>query len=106
MSDYEDFLFDLYHAKLKWKAIEFGYIQPLWNDTIQNHINALSNLSEDTFEIEAHIIASQTYFRDRIQLEDILKNVSFCLNGQKSSGIKNQFVMCLFNRLSIKTNQI
>ncbi len=106
MSDYEDFLFDLYHAKLKWKAIESGYIQPLWNDTIQNHINALSNLSEDVLEIEAHIIASKTYFKDQIPMEDILKHVSFCLKGQKSLGNKSQFEMCLFNRLSRKTNEI
>jgi len=102
MSDYEDFLFDLYHAKLKWKAIESGYIQPLWNDTIQNHINALSNLAPGNYDLEAHVIACQIFFGERASIETILQQISTCLKGQQS---KDSFTLCLFNRLNILLQQ-
>ena len=55
MNDFESFHFDLYHAKLKWMAIQSGYTATLWDDTIQNQINAISNLSNDNYSIEVHI---------------------------------------------------
>jgi len=105
MYDFEEFHMDLYHSKLKWMSIQSGYTPALWNESIQNQINALSNLVTGNFEIEAHIIASQTYFRDQLQLEDILKNVSLCLKEQQGKENKDGFAMCLYNRLSLFSNK-
>ena len=62
---FEEFSFDLYHGKLKWMAFEFGYIQPLWDDATQNQLNALSNLAPGNYDLEAHVIACQTYFGEK-----------------------------------------
>ncbi|MDP3558340.1 MAG: hypothetical protein Q8T03_13290 [Bacteroidota bacterium] len=86
-------------------SIQSGYTSLLWNESTQNQINALSNLVTGNFEIEAHIIASQTYFRDQIQLEVILKNISHCLKEQQGQENKNAFAMCLFNRLNLLSNK-
>ena len=42
MNAFEDFLIDLYHAKLKWMSIQSGYTPVLWENFIQNKINALN----------------------------------------------------------------
>jgi hypothetical protein len=65
MNELENISFDLYHAKLKWMSFQSGYIKPLWNDKIQNQINALSNIAPDRCELEAHLIACQTYFGEK-----------------------------------------
>ena len=75
MVEIESFYFDLYHAKLKWKAYESGYIQPLWDDSVQNQINALSNLPPGNYDLEAHVIACQTYFGEKVSIEIILQQI-------------------------------
>lgn len=105
MNALEEFLIDIYHAKLKWMSIKSSYIPSPWNESTQNQINALSNLVTGNFEIEAHIIASQTYFREQIKTEEILKNVSICLKEQQGKENKDAFAMCLFNRLNILSNK-
>ncbi len=101
MNEFENYQFDLFHAKLKWKSFESGYIRELWNDTIQNQIKALSNLAPGNFELEAHIIACQSYFGEKIKFEDILKQIAICLKELQNSGNKNSFTMCLFNRINL-----
>lgn len=91
MNAFEDFLIDLYHAKLKWMSIQSSYTPALWEDFIQNQINALTNLVSENFEIEAHIIASQTYFREQFQVDDILKHISVCLKSQQGTGNKKKY---------------
>lgn len=102
MQHFDDFQFDLYHAKLKWMSFESGYIQPLWNDSAQNQINALSNLAPSNYDLEAHVIACQTYFGEKVSIETILQQISTCLKGQQS---KDSFTLCLFNRLNILLQQ-
>ncbi|MFN5417374.1 MAG: hypothetical protein ACK5B9_09980 [Flavobacteriia bacterium] len=62
MNSFEKFLFDLYYSKLKWMSFQSGYIQTLWSDATQNQINALSNLAPGNYDLEAHVIACQTFF--------------------------------------------
>lgn len=102
MNESESFYLDLHYAKLKWKAFESGYIQPLWSDAIQNQINALSNIAPDKCGLEAHLIACQTYFGEKVSIEIILQQISTCLKGQQS---KDSFTLCLFNRLNILLQQ-
>jgi hypothetical protein len=83
-------------------SFQSGYIQPLWSDAIQNQINALSNLAPGNYDLEAHVIACQTYFRERASIEIILQQISTCLKEQKS---KDSFTLCLFNRLNIILQQ-
>lgn len=96
--NYNDFHFDLYHAKLKWMAFQSGYIQSLWNDSVQNQINALSNVAPGNYDLEAHVIACQTYYGEKVSIETFLQQISTCLKGQQS---KDGFTLCLFNRLNI-----
>lgn len=102
MNEFENFSLDLYHAKLKWMSFQSGYIQPIWNDTTQNQINALSNLTPGNYDLEAHLIACQTYFGEKVSIEIILQQISTCLKGQQS---KDSFTLCLFNRLNILLQQ-
>lgn len=97
MSRYEEFLFDLYHSKLKWMAFQSGYTEPLWDGSTQNQLNALSNLVPGNYDLEAHVIACQTYFGEKVSTETILQQISTCLKGQQS---KDSFTLCLFNRHS------
>lgn len=101
MNEFEDFLMDLFHAKLKYMGIQSGYTSELWNDSIQNQINAISNLSNDNYSIEAHIIAVKSYFGEDINLESIIKTISICL---KEEGSKNTFTLSVFNRFNLKSN--
>jgi len=103
MTDFEDFHVDLYHSKMKWMSIQSGYIQELWDDSFQNQINAFSNFTVGNFEIEAHIIASQSYFKEKVNHDMVLKQISICLKEQHSN--VNTFTMCLFNRLSLLQHQ-
>lgn len=102
MVGFEDFLMHLYHSKLKWMSIQSGYTPALWEDFRQNQINALSNLATGNFEIEAHIIASQSFFGNKIELPNILSNISICLKEQANDGNKNAFTMCVYNRLALQ----
>lgn len=99
MKDNESFYFDLYHAKLKWKAYESGYIQALWSDIVQNQINALSNIAPVSCDLEAHVIACQTFFG--IETEIILEAMRNCLKSTSENMNKDQFTMCVFNRLTL-----
>ena len=101
MNDFESFHYDLYHAKLKWMAIQSGYISVLWDDKIQNKINAISNLGNDNHSVEAHIIAVKSYFGEDINLESIIKIISICLKEQSN---KSAFTMCVFNRFNLKSS--
>ena len=56
MNELESFYFDLYHAKLKWMSIQSGYTSAIWDNAIQNQINAISNLSAENHSIEGHIM--------------------------------------------------
>lgn len=103
MTKLEDFSFDLYHAKLKWMSFQSGYIQPLWSDAIQNQINALSNIAPYKCDLEAHLIACQTYFR--IETEIIIEAMRTCLVSKTDQMNKDQFTMCLFNRLTLNTKK-
>lgn len=103
MHHFDDFQFDLYHAKLKWMSFESGYIQPLWSDEVQNQINALSNIAPFKSELEAHVIACQTFFR--IEPEEILEAMINCLKSKTENMNRNQFTMCLFNRLTLNTKK-
>lgn len=103
MLEFEEFHLDLYHAKLKWMSIQSVYIQPLWNDVIQNQIKALSNIAPDKCDLEAHLIACQTFFR--IETEAILEAMRICLVSKTEHINKDQFTMCLFNRLSLNTKK-
>lgn len=102
MPDFKEYHMDLYHAKLKWMSFQSGYIQTLWSDAIQNQISALSNLAAGHYDLEAHLIACQTYFGERASIEIILQQISICLKGQES---KDSFTLCLFNRLNIMLQQ-
>lgn len=97
MNELESFHFDLYHAKLKWVSIQSSYTEALWNDAIQNHINAISNLSNDNHSIEAHIIAVKSYFGEDINLESIIKTISLCLKERSNNKNKSAFTMCAAN---------
>lgn len=103
MNEYQDFCVDLYHAKLKWMSFQSGYIQPLWNDATQNQLNALSNLAPGNYDLEAHLIACQTY--SGIETEAIIKAMRNCLKSATENINKDQFTMCLFNRLTLNTKK-
>lgn len=103
MVDIENFYFDLYHAKLKWISFQSGYIQPLWSDKVQNQINALSNIAPHKCDLEAHTIACQTFFR--IETEIIIEAMRSCLVAKTDQMNKDQFTMCLFNRLTLHTKK-
>ena len=98
MNELESFYFDLCHAKLKWMSIQSGYTSALWDDTTQNKINAISNLSNDNHSIEAHLIAVKSYFGEELDITEILKTISICLIEQTE---KHTFTMCVFNRFNI-----
>lgn len=98
MNEFESFHLDLYHAKLKWMSIQSGYTPMLWNDSIQNQINAISNLSEVNQSIEAHIIAVKSYFGEELDTSEILKTISICIKEQNN---KDVFTMSVFNRFKI-----
>ena len=102
MNELESFHFDLYHAKLEWIAIQSGYNSVPWDDTIQNQINAVSNLSDVNHSIEAHIIAIKTYFGEELDVSEILKTISICLKEQSSN--ENAFTMCVYNRFKLLVN--
>lgn len=93
----------MYHAKLKWMSFESGYIEPLWSDSIQNQINALSNIAPDRCDLEACVIACQSFFR--IEIETILEAMRNCLVSKSEHMNKDQFTMCLFNRLTLNTKK-
>ncbi len=76
MNEHESFYFDLYHAKLKWMSIQLRYTSALWDDSIQNQINAISNLSNTNHSIEAHIIVVKSYFGEELDVSEILKTIS------------------------------
>lgn len=101
MTPYEDFLMELYYAKLKWGSIQLGYIPVVWNDTIQNQINAFSNFVSEDLKVEAHIIAAQSYFVNKFSLEIILKIISVCLKEQCNNSNEHAFTMCVYNRLQL-----
>ena len=101
MNELESFHFDLYHAKLKWMSIQSGYTSVLWDDTVQNQINAISNLSNSNHSIEAHIIAIKSYFGEELDIADIIKTISICLKEESS---KNTFTLSVFNRFNLKSN--
>lgn len=103
MNEFEEFCLDKYYAKLKWNAFESGYIQPLWSDAIQNQINALSNIAPEKCDLEAHAIACQTFFR--IESEIIIEAMRTCLVSKTDQMNKDQFTMCLFNRLTLNTKK-
>ena len=65
MNEIDIYHFDLFHAKLKWMSFQSGYIQPLWDDATQNQISALSNIAPVRCDLEAHVIACQTYFGEK-----------------------------------------
>lgn len=96
MTEYEDFLVALYHAKLQREAIQSGYIPTPWDDLIQMKIDALSGFNE--YEIEAHALASKNYFRERVNYSEIIEVIRICCKDQ---GNRSSFTMCLFNRLAI-----
>lgn len=98
MSDFEEFNFDLYHAKLKWMSIQAGYTSLLWSDSIQNQINAFSNLASDNFELESHFIACRSFFGKEIDDTLILESFSYCLKLNPSN--KESFTNCLYNKLN------
>ncbi len=98
LTNYDIFQVDLFQAMLKWKAFESGYIQPLWNDSIQNQINAFSNLATGNFELESHFIACRSFFGKEIDDTLILESFSYCLKLQPSN--KESFTNCLYNRLN------
>lgn len=52
MTEYENFLLSVYHAKLKWMAIKSGDVAIPWDKSIQRDIDALAGFG--SFEIEAH----------------------------------------------------
>lgn len=83
-------------------SFQSGYIQPLWDDATQNQLNALSNLAPGNYDLEAHLIACQNYFGEKVSIEIILQQISTCLKGQQS---KDSFTLCLFNRLNILLQQ-
>lgn len=95
----EAYLFDLYHAKLKWMSFQSGYIQAVWSDAVQNQINALSNIAPVRCDLEAHVIACQTFFG--VETETILEAMRNCLKSTSENMNKDQFTMCLFNRLTL-----
>jgi len=95
----EDFFFDIYYGKLKWMSFQSGYIQPLWDDATQNQISALSNIAPVRCDLEAHVIACQTFFG--IEIEIILDAMRNCLKSTTENLNKDQFTMCLFNRLTL-----
>jgi hypothetical protein len=99
MIELESFYFDLYYAKLKWMSFQSGYIQPLWSDATQNQINALSNIAPVRCDLEAHVIACQTFFA--IETEAIIEAMRNCLKSTTENMIKDQFTMCVFNRLTL-----
>lgn len=103
MAAVEDFYFDLYHARLKWKAFESGHIQLLWDGSVQNKINAISNLAPGNYDLEAHVIACQTFFR--IETGAILEAMRNCLKSKTENMNRDQFTMCLFNRLTLNTKK-
>ena len=92
---------EIYYAKLKWGSIQLGYIPVVWNDTIQNQINAFSNFVSEDLKIEAHVIAAQSHFVNKFNLEIILKNISICLKEQSNNSNEQAFTMCLYNRLQL-----
>lgn len=102
MIELEFFHFDLYHAELKWMSIQSGYTSALWDDTTQNQINSMSNLSNANHSIEAHIIAVKNYFGEGVDLSDLIKTISLCLKEQSSN--KNAFTMCVFNSINFSKN--
>lgn len=81
-------------------SFQSGYIQPLWDDSVQNQINALSNVVSSNFEFEAHVIACQIFFR--IDKEVIIEAMRNCLKPATENINKDQFTICLFNRLTLK----
>ena len=89
MNDFESFHFDLYHAKLKWMSVQSGYTPLLWDETIQNQINAISNLSNENHSIEAHIIAVKSHFGEGVDLTDIIKTISLYLKEQSNDKNKS-----------------
>jgi hypothetical protein len=82
-------------------SIQSGYTEVLWDETIQNQINAISNLSNDNHSIEAHIIAVNSHFGEELDIADIIKTISTCL---KEQSIKSTFTMCVFNRFNLRVN--
>jgi hypothetical protein len=55
LSEFESFHVDIYHSKMKWMSSQSFYIQALWGGTVQNQINALSNIAPYKSNIDAHV---------------------------------------------------
>ena len=99
MTEYEDFLVSLYHAKLKWMAIKSGDVSIPWDATNQRDIDALAGFS--AFEIEAHIIATKSYFKEQIDYTEVIENIRACCIQQGEQRNVNAFTMCVYNRIKL-----
>jgi hypothetical protein len=103
MTNYENFLLSVYHAKLKWMAVKSNDVPIPWDATIQRDIDALASFS--AFEIEAHVIAVKSYYKEEIDYPAIIEVVRLCCIQQGEQRNVNAFTMCVYNRveLSVKS---
>lgn len=85
LTEYENFLILLYHAKIKVIGIQSGNDTILWDATIQRNIEALARFKE--YEIEAHIIAIRNYFQEQIEYSEILNiiRISYTQQAEQST---------------------
>lgn len=102
MTNYEDFLISLYHAKLKWMAIKSGDVDIPWDTVIQRDIDALAGFS--IFEIEAHVIAVKSYFNEQMDYPAIVDVVRIGCIQQGEQRNANAFTMCIYNRVELLIN--
>ncbi len=100
MTDYKDFLVCLYHSKLEWGAIKSEYVPVPWDATIQRDIDALGGFG--FFEIEAHVLASKNYFKEKIDFKGIIEVVRKCAIQQGEQRNRNAFTMCVFNKIQLQ----
>ena len=99
MTEYEDFLVSLYHAKLKWMAIKSGDVPVPWNSVIQKDIDSLVGFN--FFEIEAHVLAVKNYFKEQVDYTGAIESVRTCCIQQGEQRNANAFTMCVYNRLKL-----
>lgn len=98
MTELEEFHLTLCYAKIKFQGIKAGYQKPPWDIETQRNIDALCGLCNSTDEIEAHIIAANSYFGGNIDYPKILLAIKECCKSQAS---QHGFTFAFFNRLNL-----
>ncbi|OFY82837.1 MAG: hypothetical protein A3F72_01765 [Bacteroidetes bacterium RIFCSPLOWO2_12_FULL_35_15] len=98
MTEFENFHFILAHSKIEFIGIRNGSQKAPWDSEIQRNIDALYGLCDTSCEIEAHIMAAKSFFRDKLDYPKILDVVRECC---KNKAGKSDFTFVFFNRLSL-----